>query len=117
MNRNLPEFVVYLLDLLQSIGPVSAKSMFGGYGVYLDGVMFGLVSENNFYLKVDAALKPKFLERGLVPFEYPRNGKMIEMSYFQAPEDVFESLEIMRDWANASYAVALREARRKSKIR
>ena len=50
------EFVEYIVDLSQSNGPVYSKRMFGGHGIFLDGIMFGLVFRDTFYLKVDKEL-------------------------------------------------------------
>lgn len=47
------EYVAHIVDLLQLIGPVESKSMFGGFGMFLEGLMFGLVAGNELYLKVD----------------------------------------------------------------
>ncbi len=47
------EYVAHIVDLLQFIGPVESKSMFGGFGMFLEGLMFGLVAGNELYLKVD----------------------------------------------------------------
>jgi len=47
------EFVTYVVDLMQSIGPVRAKGMFGGHGIFLEGLMFGLIADSVLYLKVD----------------------------------------------------------------
>ena len=47
------EHVAHIVDLLQLIGPVESKSMFGGFGMFLEGLMFGLVAGNELYLKVD----------------------------------------------------------------
>lgn len=115
MAKPIPEFVVYSVDHLQVIGPVQARPMFGAYGIFLDNIMFGLVSDNCLYFKVDEISKSDFLEAGLQAFKYMRKGRAIELSYYQAPEEVFDSLETMRDWGNAAYAAALRSARQVSK--
>ena len=47
------EFVSYVVELMQSIGPVHAKAMFGGHGIFLEGLMFGLIADSVLYLKVD----------------------------------------------------------------
>ena len=44
----------HIVDLLQFIGPIESKSMFGGFGVFLDALMFGLIAGNELYLKVDS---------------------------------------------------------------
>ena len=52
------DFVDFLLEGLQPLGAVSARRMFGGYGIYCEGVMFGLVADDALYLKVDATNRP-----------------------------------------------------------
>lgn len=104
-------FVEYLLELMQSVGPVRARRMFGGHGIFLDGLMFALVSDRTLYLKVDHDTEGLFRAAGLAPFRYARRGRMAQLSYFQAPEDALEDPQVMALWANRAYAAALRKAR------
>ena len=55
---------------LAPLGPFRAKAMFSGYGLYLDGIIFGLVLRENFYLKVDDRNRPDFAKAGSEPFRY-----------------------------------------------
>ncbi|MDH3725633.1 MAG: TfoX/Sxy family protein, partial [Thermoleophilia bacterium] len=64
------EFAEHVVDLLQAMGPVDARSMFGGYGIFLDGLMFGLIADEVLYLKVDEENRPEFEELGLGAFVY-----------------------------------------------
>ena len=107
------EFVAHVVDLLQVVGPVNAKRMFGGYGLYIDGLMFALLTGRDLYLKTDDQIKDQFRAAGLAPFQYQRQNKLIELSYFQAPEDVFEDTDAALYWGNLAYAAALRSATRK----
>ena len=109
------EFVSYVVDLMQSIGPVYAKSMFGGHGVFLDGLMFGLIADSVLYLKVDAETVDKFKDRNLEAFTYNKKGKQLKMLYYHAPDETLEDGEEMNLWANSAYAVALRAASKKRK--
>ena len=109
------EFTSYVVDLMQSIGPVSAKRMFGGYGIFLKGLMFGLIVDSVLYLKVDKESENDFKARGLEPFTYSRKGKGVELSYFQAPEESLEDDEEMNSWAAKAYSTALRAASMKRK--
>ena len=68
------DFVDYLLELLVDFPDVTAKRMFGGYGIFRDGLMFGLVADSSLYLKVDAQNKPDFEALGLAPFSYEGKG-------------------------------------------
>jgi len=109
------EFVSYVVELMQPIGPVSAKGMFGGHGIFLEGLMFGLVADSVLYLKVDEETENKFKDRGLEAFTYNKQGKEFTMSYYQAPEEALEDGEEMNSWANMAYGATLRSASKKRK--
>lgn len=109
------EFVSYVVELMQSIGPVHAKSMFGGHGIFLDELMFGLVADNTLYLKTDNETENDYKEKGLEAFTYNKEGKEYKMSYYQAPEETLEDSEEMSSWANKAYSTALRTASKKRK--
>ena len=112
------EFVSYVVDLMQSMGPVNAKRMFGGHGIFLDGLMFALIADSTLYLKADKESEKLFKEKGLQAFTYKKRGKEYSMSYYQAPEEAMEGTDEMNIWANKAYGAALRAAsikRKKSK--
>ena len=109
------EFVTYVVDLMQSIGPVRAKGMFGGHGIFLEGLMFGLIADSVLYLKVDKETENEFKDRGLEAFTYNKKGKEFKMSYYQAPEEALEDAEEMNFWANKAYGTALKVASKKPK--
>ena len=95
------EFVSRLLQITVPLGDVAAKSMFGGYGLFLDGLMFGLVTRNDeLFLKADDANRGEFEERGL-----KRYGKM---PYFAAPEECLADWSAMERWAQGAVAAAKR---------
>ena len=104
------EFVNYMVELMQTIGPVSAKGMFGGHGIFLDGLMFGLVADNILYLKADKETESEFKAKGLEAFTYNKKGKEYKMPYYQAPEEALEDVDDMNFWANKAYAAALKAA-------
>ncbi|GMR16216.1 MAG: hypothetical protein BMS9Abin31_0530 [Gammaproteobacteria bacterium] len=106
-------FVSYVVELMQSIGSVHAKSMFGGYGIYLDGLMFGLVADSVLYLKSDKETEIEFKTKGLEAFTYNKKGKKYKISYYQAPEEALEDGEEMNFWAKKAYGVALKAASKK----
>lgn len=112
MTKDL-EFTDFIVEITQSIGPVYSKRMFGGYGIFLEGFMFGLIADKTLYLKADKKSKNDFTDLGLEAFSYNKNGKEMKMSYFQAPEEALEDLEVMNLWANKAYSAALRAAVKK----
>ena len=102
------EFVDYLLELLEPLEGVSAKSMFGGFGIFKDGLMFGLVADDTLYFKVDDFNRFEFerLELGL--FMYMKGDKPMPMSYYKAPEAALDSPDEMQAWAKSAFEAALR---------
>ena len=112
-NKN--EFITFLLELLDPLGSVEAKSMFGGFGIYRQGLMFGLVSEDTFYLKADEVNRGEFEGKGLPRFHYERRGKTLSMSYYQAPPEAMDNAEGLCGWAQKAYDAAVRAAQKKPK--
>ncbi|MDJ0740867.1 MAG: TfoX/Sxy family protein [Gammaproteobacteria bacterium] len=112
MSRPHPdrEFVAHLVDLMQGVGPVASRRMFGGHGLFLGGLMFGLIADGTLYLKADDDSAPLFTTQGLDAFTYHKQGRAYRMSYYQAPEDCLEDVDAMRLWANRAYEAALRAA-------
>ena len=64
------DFIAYLQELFADFGEVSARAMFGGYGLYHDGVLIGVVMDDGLYLKVDAETQALFEAEGCAPFVY-----------------------------------------------
>ena len=102
------EFIEFLHEVFESFGPIQAKRMFGGYGIYHDGLMFGLVIDNQLYLKIDAENLAFFEAQGLGPFIYNMKGKAVQLSYHRAPEAMLDEREMAAEWAGRSWEAALR---------
>ena len=85
-----------------------------GHGVYYNDLMIGLVADDVLYLKAEADSSNYFSGRGLEAFEYVKNTKTMKMSYFMAPEEIYENPEEAKMWAERAYAAAVR-SRSKSK--
>ncbi|WP_300712887.1 TfoX/Sxy family protein [Limnohabitans sp.] len=102
------EFIEFLHEVFESFGPIQAKRMFGGYGIYHDGLMFGLVIDNQLYLKSDAENLAFFEAEGLGPFIYNMKGKAVQLSYHQGPEAMLDERELAAQWARRSWDAALR---------
>ena len=109
------EFCDYLVDLLRGFGPISIRRMFGGAGVYRDGLMFALIAYDTLYLKVDDETRPAFERAGMGPFTYEGKSEPVTMSYFQTPAEAMEDAELLTDWARGAYAAALRAKGAKTK--
>ena len=102
------EFVSYVVESLRPLGAVSARRMFGGYGIFKDGLMFGLVADDQLYLKVDDANRSTYEAAALAPFSYRGKDKTIQLSYHEAPSEGFDDPDVLCAWARDAYAAALR---------
>jgi DNA transformation protein len=104
-------FLAFLSDLYDQsgLGPVTTRRMFGGAGIFHDGIMVGLVADDVLYLKTDASNRGRFEAADLSPFTYERAGKpAVVMSYARCPEEAFDDPDIFRDWAGQAIAAARR---------
>lgn len=102
------DFIVYLLELLEPMGPVTAKRMFGGYGLFLNGLMFAIVVDEVLYLKVDDTNRKDFEAQDLPPFTYQKKDKEVALSFYQAPPDALEDSEMLCEWSEQAFKVAKR---------
>jgi DNA transformation protein len=100
------EFISNMLRVLVPLGEVDVKRMFGGYGVFLDGAMFALISRNDeLFLKADDVNRAAFEDRGL-----KTHGRM---PYYSAPSESLESWQEMETWAKGAVDASRRGKRKK----
>ena len=45
------DFVQYIADQCADAGEITVKKMFGDYGIYCNGKIFGLICDDRFYVK------------------------------------------------------------------
>ncbi len=111
-----PEFRDYLLDQMEPLGPVQARRMFGGGGLFLDGTMFGLVADDVLYLKADDMNRAAFEEKSMGPITYGKKGREapVALSYFEAPPDVLDDPEELCQWARRAWEAARRAGDKKA---
>jgi DNA transformation protein len=101
-------FVENLQDVFADFGPIATRRMFGGHGVYRDGLMFALVQDDVLYLKADAQNQASFTEAGLEAFQYEEKGRRVRMSYFKAPPAILDDRSEAAAWAKRSSEAAFR---------
>lgn len=100
----------YLRDLFSAFGPVTVRRMFGGAGIYADGVMFALVADEIIYLKVDDETASAFEREGLAPFTYSKKpGQQAVMSYRRMPDRCYDDPDELARWATHARAAANRK--------
>ena len=117
--KSTSDFAAYAVELLGAVGRVVARRMFGGYGLYCDGVMFALIADDVLYLKADDASRGEFERAGSEPFVYDARGRRTTMAYWRAPDEAMESRELAAPWVRSALAAALRarSAKRKPRTR
>ncbi len=102
--------LAHALELMASAGPVTPKRMFGGHGLFHQGLMFGIWIEERLYFKVDTISRPAFTTRGLPPFTYVSKGQPRALGYHLAPAEVFDDAQEMVAWVRHAQATAQRAA-------
>lgn len=96
------EYLEHVVEKLEYIGQVTTKKMFGGVGIYLDGLFCALIGDDVLYFKVDDTNRPDY--------EAADMGPLMNLQYYQVPAEVFEDPETLRVWANKAMDVARRKS-------
>lgn len=104
----MSDFLAFVQELLQAWGQVTVRRMFGGHGLYREGLMFAIVMDNRLYLKVDDLNRAEFESLGLRPFTYPMKGKIVALSFWSAPDAIFDEPTEAALWARSAWAAAAR---------
>ena len=109
-------FAEFLREQLAPLGRVTMRRMFGKTGVFCDGVMLGMVTENTLYFRVDDQNREIFKEaRSLPPLNYGKKGRTIDLSFWRAPERLFDEPGELVAWARAALAAAHRVAAKRER--
>lgn len=108
-----------LRDLLQDFGPVTIRRMFGGKGIYHQGLIFALVVRDELLFKADDATIPQFMDAGATQWTYEgrKGGEPVAMPYWSVPSEAFDDPEVMTRWARLAYDAALRSEKTKPKTK
>ena len=101
-------FIEHVVELLAPLGGVSARRMFGGHGVYCEGLFIAIVLDDVLYLKTDAESRAEFERTGCEIFSYMRKGKVATLNFYRAPEDAMDAPQRMLPWARKALEAALR---------
>ena len=101
--RKDSEFHDYVLyDLLDDDPRITSRKMFGGYGLYQDRIIFGIIADDTLYFKVDDSNREEYYARGSKPFRYHNGKKETTMSYWEVPEEIMENRELLSEWIETS---------------
>jgi len=108
-------FAEFLREQLAPLGHIALRRMFGKTGVFCDGVMFGMVTENMLYLRVDDLNLADFKEaESSPPLNYEKQGHTIDLSFWRAPERLFDEPDELVAWARIALGAARRVAAKRS---
>jgi DNA transformation protein and related proteins len=104
-------FAEFLRDQLSPLGRITTRRMFGKTGLFCDGVMLGMVTDDTLYFRVDEQNKAIFQEAaGTAPLNYAKGGKLIDLAFWQAPERLLDEPDELLEWARAALDAARRVA-------
>ena len=104
-------FAEFLKEQLAPLGPITMRRMFGKTGVFCDGLMLGMVTDNTLYLRVDDRNRAAFAEAASSPpLNYRKKGSTIDLSFWRAPERLFDEPDELLAWARIALVAAGRVA-------
>jgi DNA transformation protein len=104
-------FAEFLREQLAPLGRVTLRRMFGKTGVFCNGLMLGMVTENTLYFRVDDDNRAAFAEAASAPpLNYAKQGRTIDLSFWRVPERLFDEPDELVAWARAALAAARRVA-------
>jgi len=104
-------FAEFLREELAPLGHITMRRMFGKTGVFCDRVMFGMVTDNTLYLRVDDHNRAAFKEaEAFPPLNYAKKGVTIDLSFWRAPERLFDEPGELLTWARVALTAARRVA-------
>jgi DNA transformation protein and related proteins len=110
------DFAEFLRDQLAPVGRITMRRMFGKTGVFCDGVMLGMVTDNTLYFRVDDGNRATFKEaEAFPPLNYEKKGETIDLAFWRAPERLFDEPEELVAWARAALAAARRVAAKRER--
>lgn len=107
MAPPLPPFVGHCVELLEAAGPVRVRRMFGGFGLYVDGLFIAIIAFERLYLKADAATEPQFERAGGERFEYTGGGRTVALRYWTPPAEALDAPALMQAWARLAMQAAV----------
>ena len=106
MTKAKDEYPNFILDKLNGLGDIHIRAMFGGYGIFHEGLMFALISDDVLYFKVDDTNREIYEKAGSSKFPHG-------ISYWEVPTDVLEDTSKLYEWAEISIAIAQAKAKKK----
>ncbi len=116
-----PEYKAFVMEVLEPLGDIRIRNMFGGAGVYYRDLMFGLIASETLHFKADDINRGAFEDEGMTQFLYEapakdgKEGRKISMSYWEIPDRLFDEPDELVEWAKAAIEAATRNKKAKPK--
>ena len=108
-------FAEFLREQLAPLGRVTMRRMFGKTGVFCDGLMFGMITDNTLYFRVDDHNRDAFQDGACFPpLNYRKQGETIDLSFWRAPERLFDEPDELVAWARIALDAARRVAAKRT---
>jgi DNA transformation protein len=95
-KRDKESFKEFVLDQLHLLERMECKAMFGGYGLYCEGIFFGIIADCRVYFKTNPATVSNYLDRDMKPFQ--PNPKQTLKNYYEVPAEILEDEEQFAEW-------------------
>lgn len=109
-------FAEFLRDQLAPLGRITMRRMFGKTGVFCNGLMLGMVTDDTFYVRVDDQNRAAFKEaRSTPPLNYRKKGATIDLAFWRVPERLLDEPDELVAWARAALAAARRVAAKRKR--
>jgi len=104
------EYLTYILDVMAqaAVRQVTARRMFGGVGLYSQGLFFAILADDTLYLKGDARTRDDYRRDGAEPFAYVRKGQLRSMDYWSVSAEILEEPEALGRWVGLALEAAAR---------
>ena len=108
-------FIEFVIEQLDGFGPVEVKKMFGGASIGRDGVGFGILDDDVFFIKADPDFAAGLKARGCKPWSYSvkKDGTVRDIGYWSLPDSAADDPDETSSLARRSYAIAMKAAAEK----
>jgi DNA transformation protein len=102
-NKSLHDYL--MADVFAETYGITSKRMFGGFGLYKNGKIFGLITDGKLFFKVGDTNRKQYEKRGSKPFVFKSRGRDVTISYWELPADIMEDKELLEEWIEESVKV------------
>ena len=104
VSESYREFVI---EQLSNVVPISYRKMFGGIGVYSEGLFFAIMGDDRLYFKVD--------DSNYADYAAHRSEQFMNLRYYEVPVDILEDEDQLSEWVEKALVVAALKKKKKKK--